>query len=138
MDTLLDLLMGFAVETVTKHGEFYPFAGAMDEGGPRLVAAAGADEKPASADLLVDLEQALRQQAASGARAAAIAADVRITTPQGEPTDAIRVHVEHAEGDAVEVFMPYAKKRLSGVEFGEIFAAPADRLIFTYRNDSRP
>jgi hypothetical protein len=132
MDALLALLMSFAVEALKKDGEFYPFAGvATGKQKPRLIATAGADEKPASADLLADLEAALREQAASGMRAAAIAAEVQVTNPHGEATDAIRVHVEHAEGDAVEVFMPYAKKRLQGVEFGEMFAGLADRLIFT-------
>ena len=132
MDALLDLLMTFAVQAVTEHGEFYPFAGVSTErGGPELLAVGSDAEQPLSSDVLADLELALRARAESGARAVALAADVRVADPgSGETVDAIRVHVEHADGDAVTVFMPYAKKRLRGVSFGELFASPAERLIF--------
>jgi hypothetical protein len=58
----------------------------------------------------------LARSAASGEiRAAAICADVRITPPEsGDQTDAIRTSIEHADGDPVEVFMPYAKTRMRG------------------------
>jgi hypothetical protein len=125
MDELLDMLMGFAVESLEKHGEFYPFAGVLSGGQGQFVAAATGDEHPASTELIEMLEAALRTHVAEGAQAAAIAADVSLDTG-----DAVRIHVEHVDGDAVDVFLPYAKKRLRGIDFGELFAAPADRMFF--------
>jgi len=45
-------------------------------------------------------------------------------------TDAIRVTLEENEGEAVNVFMPYRKRLLRGIEYGEIFASAADKSVF--------
>jgi hypothetical protein len=99
MDSLLDVLMTFAFHSVEENGEFYPFGGFLrEETGPELLAIAADDEHPRSTDLIANLEDALRTLVAEGARAGAIAADVRLADG-----DAIRVHLEHIEGDSVDV-----------------------------------
>lgn len=51
-------------------------------------------------------------------QAAAIVADV--STPEG---DAIRVELEHVEGHALAVLLPYSRKRFGrGVNYGELRA----------------
>jgi hypothetical protein len=128
MDSLLDVLMTFAVETLKRQGEFYPFAGFLPaEGGPELLAVAMEDERPRSSDMNAELENALRTLVQEGARAGAIATDVRLPESDG---DAIRVHVEHVQGDAVDVFMPYTKKMLRGFDFGDLFAGAGERVLF--------
>jgi hypothetical protein len=133
MDSLLDTLLPFAQQQLEKHGEFFPFAASIDSSGaPAMVAVHLGDEHPASTQLIDALYEALARSAASGEiRAAGICADVRVTPPgSGDQTDAIRTSIEHAEGDPVEVFMPYAKKRMRGFEFGDLFAQAGTARIF--------
>jgi len=40
------------------------------------------------------------------------------------------VTLEENEGEAVNVFMPYRKRLLRGIEYGEIFASAADKSVF--------
>jgi hypothetical protein len=55
----------------------------------------------------------------------------RVTPPEsGGQTDAIRTSIEHAEGDPVEVFMPYARTRMRGFRFGDLFAQAGTPRIF--------
>ena len=45
--------------------------------------------------------------------------------------DAVQVEIEHAEGTAVTVLMPYNKKRFGrGVEFGNLQASPGTRQLW--------
>ncbi len=62
-------------------------------------------------------------------RPGAIVADVRVPELGG---DAIRVDLEHAEGHALTVLVPYAKKRLRhGVDYGDLRAQPGVARIWT-------
>jgi hypothetical protein len=55
-------------------------------------------------------------------------ADVRL---RGEESDAIQVEVEHREGVALKVFLPYQKKRFGGgIETGQMSAAAGERRIW--------
>jgi hypothetical protein len=58
---------------------------------------------------------------------AALVADVRTSD-----SDAIRVQVEHQEGQAIGVLLPYKKKRFGrGVEYGQMQATGAERQVWT-------
>jgi hypothetical protein len=133
MDSLLDMLLPFAQQQLEKHGEFFPFAASIDSSGtPAMVAVDLGDEHPASTDVIDSLYEALARSAASGEiRAGGLCADVRITPPEsGDQTNAIRTSIEHAEGDPVEVFMPYAKTRMRAFQFGDLFAQAGTPRIF--------
>lgn len=55
-------------------------------------------------------------------------ADVRVKA-SGE--DAIDVALEHSEGHAMNVLLPYAKAgSAEDVEYGDLSAAPADKQIW--------
>lgn len=133
MDSLLDSLIGFAVEMIEKHGEFYPFAGVLTPEGELQhvgVYTDTGDEQPSSDDLLRLLKEALRAKNSDAVLAAALASDVRVADQAtGARVDAVCVHLEHREGDSVDAFLPYQKKRLRGVRFGELFAVPGERTI---------
>lgn len=131
MDSLLDQLLGFATEMLQKHGEFFPFAGVLTaERELQHVAGYTGDERPASADVIRLLEDGLRERNAEGIRAVAVVSDVRASDPAtGATTDAVCVHMEHREGDALDVFLPYEKKRFRGIAFGEVFASPSERTV---------
>jgi hypothetical protein len=66
------------------------------------------DEHPRSADVAASCFGALADRR-STMRAGAVVTDVCM----GDGGDAIRVDVEHAEGQALTALLPYTKKRLS-------------------------
>ena len=75
--------------------------------------AAAATSSPDVGELLLALHAELREQAAEGAiRASGIAADVTLTDPDsGETTDAVQLELDHADADAVDVYVPYTSRR---------------------------
>jgi hypothetical protein len=133
MDALLSALIEVSQELLERQGEFYPHGATINASGDFALAGAYVGEEfPASTELVELLYEGFRQQAvADEIRAAAIAADVRVAAPgSDEPGDAIRVSIEHAQADPVQVFLPYTKRRLRGVEYGELFASAAEPRIF--------
>lgn len=130
---VLNFLLPFAERMLTEHGEFYPYAATMSVEGEVTAVPAGSfgDEDPDVSDLLVELHAHLREQAAEGSiRASGIAADVTLTDPDsGETTDAVQVELDHAEGDAVDVYVPYESGG-AGVKFGELVAAEGREPVF--------
>lgn len=127
LDALLNAALPFAEEMLGKHGEFFPYAVAIDgDGEAKMVGAnPGLGERPASTEVLAMLVDGLRQQR-DGLRAVGLVSDVRL-----ERSDAVRVETEHVEGIAITVFWPYTKKRLRrGVEFGDLAAVPGEPQVW--------
>jgi len=64
---------------------------------------------------------------ATGLRAVALVADVRAVG-----SDAIRVEIEHREGQAMFVLMPYKRRRLKrGVDYGDLTAGAGHPQIWS-------
>src|SRR3954471_21798016 len=132
IEQILNYLLPFAERMLSSHGEFYPYAATMDAGGEVQAVSAAADEQPDVSELLVALHAELREQASRGAiRASGIAADVTLTDPDsGETKDAVQLELDHADTDAVDVYVPYSAGN-EGVECGELVAAPGQAPIFS-------
>ncbi len=133
LDELLNHLLPFAIETLQKHGEFYPFGASMrTDSTIATVYAQTGDEHPPSQDLIDMIVQGLHKQAEHGEiRACGICLDVRTIPPgETEKTDAVCARLEHAQGEAVDVYLPYRKDDDGEFSFGELFAAPAERDVF--------
>jgi hypothetical protein len=129
---LLNFLLPHAERMLGEQGEFYPYAAKMaTDGEVSAVAADTGDDNPDVGDLLVKLHAVLREQAAEGSiRASGIAADVTLTDPDsGKTTDAVQVELDHAEGDAVDVYVPYESAG-DRVKFGELVAAEGREPVF--------
>ena len=45
--------------------------------------------------------------------------------------DAIAVSLEHRDGEPVDVFVPYEKRRFGGPRFGELTANAGTRRVFS-------
>jgi hypothetical protein len=131
IEQLLNYLLPFAERMLSSHREFYPYAATMDAGGDVQAVSAAAGEQPDVGELLLALHSELREQAAQGAiRASGIAADVTLTDPDsGEETDAVQLELDHADTEAVDVYVPY-ETGTEGIEFGELVAAPGQAPIF--------
>jgi hypothetical protein len=129
---LLNFLLPQAERMLGEQGEFYPYAAAVEsDGSIEPVAPAVDDGSPDVGDILVALHRDLREQAAEGAiRASGIAADVTLTDPDsGETTDAVQLELDHADADAVDIYVPYVSSS-DGVTFGELVAAEGREPVF--------
>lgn len=105
LDDVLNVGVAVAQDQLARHGEFFPFAVALSpEGDPELVAVAAdtLGEHPTPAEV-IDASVAVLIDRRQELSAVGLVADV--ATDEG---DAIRVELEHAEGVALAVLVPYA------------------------------
>jgi hypothetical protein len=133
IELLLNHLLPLAERMLSEHGEFYPYAAIMDSGGEVQAVSAAADEDhPDVGELLLALHTELRERAVDGTiRASGIASDVTLTDPDsGEVKDAVQLELDHAETEAVDVYVPYTSGD-DGVQFGELVAASGQAPIFS-------
>jgi hypothetical protein len=132
---LLNFLLPYAEQMLTQHGEFYPYAAALDSDGELNAVATDVDDDDSVdvTEVLLALHHGLRERAAEGAiRASGIAADVTLTDPDsGETTDAVQVELDHADADAVDIFVPYETEG-EGIKFGDLVAAEGREPVFAH------
>lgn len=126
LDGLLNVTLPFAQQTLAKNGEFYPFGAAVTVNGEsRLLADAPVQrEHPASGDVRASLLDGMRRKREE-LRAIAVCSDVRLTD-----SDAIRVELEHIDGHAIAVLLPYKKRLGRNVEYQELRAGATDKLVW--------
>lgn len=130
LDGLLSAALNFAQHLLAEHHEFYPFAGGVTtKGEVELIAGRGADasdDKPSSESVLASCEAILQSRRAE-LRAAALVADVRTSA-----SEAIQVDLEHTEGPALRVLLPYTRHRLGRVKgYGDLLASEGQRRVWT-------
>ena len=132
IEELLNFLLPVAEEELSRAGEFYPYAAMVAADGELKSVSAATGEEPEVADLLVALHDELRAHAADGSiRASGIAADVTLTDPDsGETTDAVQLELDHAEGDPVDIYVPYETVG-NEVKFGELVTAAGRQPVFS-------
>ena len=134
LDALLNLLYGFAKQMLSKHGEFFPFAASMDkEGKIACVGGDTGDEQPSPNEVIELLEGGLAASAKQGKiRACGICINMQVQkTPQDPKMDAVCARLEHENGQAIEVYMTYRKRRLfKGYHYGSLAATEGKKRIF--------
>lgn len=128
LDGLLEPALGFAQQQLAQHGEFFPYAVVVrSDGQTEMVAARpdAANDRPASAGVIAACRTTLAERR-DQLRAAAVVADVRL--PDG---DAVQVELEHTEGPALTIQLPYSKKRFGrGIDYGQLRAAAGARHVW--------
>ena len=92
-----------------------------------------ANERPSSREVLDATIAAFRQHAGDLAvRAVGICTDSHILMPDGiRESDAISVHLEHRNGEAVVVFLPYDKPLMGAIRYEQEWSLD-DRLGLRY------
>ncbi len=136
LDELLDAALRAARKQLDTVGDFYPFAMTLEQPGTTALVTPEVRTGPREvADPSAVLEQcwvALREQA-GGVRATAVVSDV--TLSGGE---AVSVDLEHAEGVALTVYLPYVtqgktrgKKPAQKHRFGDLQAAPGEPRVWS-------
>ena len=132
-EPLLGMLYDIAQKMLIKNGEFYPFGATIDKNGSvAIVAGSSGDEHPQSNDEIELIRGGFRSRAERGEiRAAGICLDVRVIPPnQTEKSDAICAWMEHENGEAAEVYLPYHKDMSGFIKYGDIFAYKGSCKIF--------
>ncbi len=133
LEELMNFLIPAAQQFLTKSGEFYPFAASMTADGTIQANMSGTGEEyPKSDDLIAILTGAFRQEALEGKlKATGICYDVRVILEGAkQKTDAICVLLDHVDGDAVEILLPYRKRSTGKIEYDELRMTSADHEVF--------
>ena len=129
LDGLLEPALGFAQQQLGQHGEFFPYAVVVRSDGQTAMVAAqpdAANDQPASTDVINACRTTLAERR-DQLRAAAVIADVRLS----DGGDAIRVELEHTEGPALTILLPYSRRRFGhGIDYGQVQAAAGTRRIW--------
>jgi hypothetical protein len=132
MNVMLLFLLEFAEQMLRETGTFWPFGSGLTPDRNMTGVAYDDAERPTAQDVLATLHSALAAQAAAGTiNVTGICLDVRVTPPGASaPCDAICVELQHREGQALDVFVPYELPGGGEVQFGQSFTAPGEQTMF--------
>jgi hypothetical protein len=127
LDNLLNLVLPLAQELLGKNGQFYPFGASVSTVGEAALTAADPElgEHPQPEQVLASVYD--RARAAAGeTRAAAFVSDVLV-----EGSDAVQVELEHRDGIALVVLVPYKPATLKRVPtFRDMSVAPGEPRVW--------
>ena len=136
LEELMKFVVPMAEGLLERHGSFTPYGGATDQDGKHHFVADQREEDYESAERVLEFVMVeLRKGAVDGRwRAAALVLDVRTEAPdEAESTDAIRVLLEHEDGTAIDVLLPYAVvEDRNRVDYGKLRAAAARPRIWKH------
>lgn len=133
LNALMDAMVPLAKRMLAEYGEFFPYGAFMKLDGKIVdCGVSGEDEHPPSKELIEILSKDFKRRAANGEiRAAGICCNVRVArVGHPEKVDAVQIALEHENGEAVDVFLPYDLDSSGEVRFGELFAAPRQKQFF--------
>ena len=133
LNQLLEALLPFAQQTLAQSGEFYPIGATTSRDGTiSLVSGQTGDEHPSSQALIDMIVSNFQKMAASKEiTAAGLCFAVRVTPPgQSAMVDAICTRLEHSDGEAIDVLLPYACEGKESITYGVLFAVPGSRRVF--------
>jgi hypothetical protein len=132
-EELMNAVLPFAQEMLSKHREFYPFGGTMSPSGEiGQVGGWTGDEHPPSSELIKVLEEGFREGAGLGKyKATALVVDVRAVPPgKSAKQDAIAVRLDHRDNYSVQVIFPYSFGPSGALQLEDPFAVPGEGRIF--------
>ena len=127
LDELLNLVLPHAGDLLAKNGRFYPFSASVSTDREASLTAVdpGLGEHPQPEQILAGLYDGARATATE-LRAAAFVADV-----QTDVSDAIHVELEHVNGIALVVLVPYKPLGLKRFpKFGEMSVSPGEPRVW--------
>jgi hypothetical protein len=127
LDNLLNVVLPLAQELLGKNGQFYPFGASISADGEASLTAAdpALGDHPQPDQVLAGLYDGARADAA-GNRAAAFVVDVL-----ANGSDAVRVELEHRDGIALVVLVPYQPSTLNRVpKFEQMSVSPGEPQVW--------
>lgn len=133
LDTLINAVVPFAQRMLTEYGAFLPYGGVLtSEGAVEMIGTGEIEGEPSVEEVYASVLATCRKRMSDGDVAAiALVTDVMTNTPDDdEPSDAVCAHMEHAEGECYDVFLPYDRVEGAPPAFREIFAVDSDAEVF--------
>jgi hypothetical protein len=127
LDGLLDVVLRLATEQIGKQGGFVPFAAGVDDSGQVELVMSEDDLGDGDGERIAGGVRDDVRSRRDGFRAVALAVDVRLPE-QGR--DGVRVDLEHQEGVALSVVLPYSQAA-GAVEFGDLSASAGTASIWS-------
>jgi hypothetical protein len=124
-DLLYTHLLTRAKALLEKNGELYPIAAMLETSSEiRPVMAYWGDEHPDSQKVIDELSLALTSQAFPQRSAAlGLAYDIRFSDGKDQSkSDAIKVDIEHANGESITVITPYSKRENGTIDLSDPFS----------------
>ena len=124
LDKVLTAAVSFAQRMLEGHGAFYPYAVGLNQAGETEMATVPAGSEDALQVLLAGL---IMQRASLNA--GAVVAAVHLESIE---SDAVRVDIEHREGAALTLVIPYTRKKLRRkIDWGDMQSMVVDPRIWT-------
>ena len=136
-EKLMNTLLPFAEQMLSKYGEFYPLGGVMSvDGDISPTAVYDGNEPPPSQEMINLLKESFQSDARAGKiKASAIVYDTYIILPNSsKKTDAVCVRLDHKDNYSAEVFFPYTIGKDKKVVFQSVFAQQGSGDIFGKKN----
>jgi hypothetical protein len=129
-DTLLSTVLEVAGQRLVTDGGFYPFGAAYTTDGDLVLLDGDPDlgDQPSTDDVLRSLHVGTEQRR-DEYRSVALAADVTDDTT-GQERSGVRVEIEHQEGIALVLLVPYARGADGQLAFGEMEGAVNARRVW--------
>ncbi|WP_181309957.1 hypothetical protein [Nocardioides campestrisoli] len=130
LDGLLNLVLPQAQELLGKNGRFYPFGASVSTDGEASLTASdeGLGEHPQPEQVLAGVYDGARASAREN-RAFAFVSDVLI-----DGGDAVQVELEHRDGIAIVVWVPYKPATRNRVPtFRDMSVTPGEPRVWTDR-----
>jgi len=133
-ERLLDVVVPFAIQSLAKHGEFYPFgASAKTDGETAASSTYDGNERPNSKDVENLILEAFRNEVKAGKiRAVAVCTNITVVVPDTDKaTDAISVRLESRAGEPLAAIYPYQKGWFGRINYGKPFSTKVPGEIFS-------
>jgi hypothetical protein len=132
---LLDYCIERAKKALAKHGRLEPFAATIQIHGelfPLVLDAAACGGDGAADAIVTEHIAVLKEMAKREASAVALCFDGLGSTKELSPSDVveIRVRLEEAKGDSIDVHLPYQKRKLWGYHYGAMTAVRQKHKLF--------
>ena len=132
-EILLGNLLPFAEDQLKKYGEFFPFGAVltMDDEVAAISYYDDNNDRHESTVVIENLVRGARNINSEGKiKASGIVWNASVTSPDGKPSDAIIVSLEHKDGYSVIVGKPYKIGLFKKVKFGDLVAMEGKHDIF--------
>lgn len=127
LDRLIDAAIPFAQQMLLKHGEFYPFGFSLDTTGQISADSPISTTSMPEPQLLIENLKYFYRQAFLENKIVAACICLGVTLRE-EKGDAIQIHLEHANGKSIHVYLPYTA-RGGQIEYGELASSLKDREL---------
>jgi len=136
LENLLNVLLPAAIDSLKKHGEFFPIAAELEGEEATLQTTMPNEKFPTPADIIGVLRRAYVERLELNDRESDTLTACGICylgtiedATTGKPSDAIVVDLE-CPAESARVALPYRKRMLFGYAFGDLARLPMQPTIF--------